>query len=290
MRHRFCVDKNEGGHVKRHYRLPKFVKTTAMNTSTINSRLRPQKELLLQHSLYDKVKTIDDLKRFLEGHVYAVWDFMSLLKALQARLTCTSVPWLPTGNPEARYLINGIVLAEESDMTADSRRLSHFEMYLEAMKECGADTAEIEAFLADVESTQNIYVSIKKSRLHEGIKAFLDYTFRIVDHGNGHEIAAAFTFGREDLIPAMFTEILRNFRRQFPEAKLDKLIYYFERHIALDADEHGPMAMQMVERLCGSDPAKWREAEEVSAMALEKRLGLWNAIEENILHHDMAPI
>lgn len=261
-----------------------------MNTSTINSRLRPQKELLLQHSLYGKVKTIDDLKHFLEGHVYAVWDFMSLLKALQAKLTCTTTPWLPVGNPETRYLINEIVLAEETDITADGRRQSHFEMYLEAMKECGADTSDMEAFLADVDETQNIFVSIKHSPLHDDIKAFLDFTFRLIDQGRPHEIAAAFTFGREDLIPSMFTEILRNFSKQFPEANLDKLIYYFERHIALDADEHGPMAMQMVESLCGSNPEKWQQAEEVSQLALEKRVGLWNAIEENILQHDMASI
>ncbi len=112
-----------------------------MNTATINSSIHPQKELLLQHSLYGKVKTIDDLKHFLEGHVYAVWDFMSLLKALQSKLTCTSTPWLPVGNPEIRYLINEIVLAEETDINIDGKRQSHYEMYIEAMKACGADTS-----------------------------------------------------------------------------------------------------------------------------------------------------
>jgi hypothetical protein len=261
-----------------------------MNTATINSSIRPRKELLLQHSLYGKVKTIDDLKHFLEGHVYAVWDFMSLLKALQSKLTCTTTPWLPVGNPEIRYLINEIVLAEETDLNAEGKRQSHYEMYLDAMKACGADTADIEAFLLDVEATQNIFVSIKKSSLHEDIKAFLDFTFRVIDQGKPHEIAAAFTFGREDLIPSMFTEILRNFRDNFPETNLDMLIYYFERHIELDADEHGPMAMQMITELCGSDPEKWKEVEEISLLALEKRIGLWNALEENILHHDMASI
>lgn len=261
-----------------------------MNIDTINSSIRTQKELLLQHPLYNKVKTIDDLRHFLEGHVYAVWDFMSLLKALQFKLTCTNTPWLPVGNPELRYLINEIVLAEESDINAEGRRQSHYEMYLEAMKACGADTIEIENFLVNVVDTQNIYVSIKTSRLHSSIKAFLDFTFRVIDKGQPHEIAAAFTFGREDLIPTMFTEILKNFKANFPEVDLDKLIYYFERHIELDADEHGPMAMMMVTELCGNDVQKWKEVEEISVLALEKRKGLWDAIEENILQHDMAPI
>lgn len=261
-----------------------------MNTDTINSSIRPQKELLLNHPLYSRVRSIDDLRHFLEGHVYAVWDFMSLLKALQSKLTCTSTPWLPVGNPEVRYLINEIVLAEETDLSIEGKRQSHYEMYIDAMKACGADIVEIEDFLENVVTTQNIFVSIKQSTLHDSIKAFLDFTFTVIEQGKPHEIAAAFTFGREDLIPSMFTEILRNFKENFPEVNLDKLIYYFERHIELDADEHGPMAMQMIDELCGNDSQKWKEVEQISVEALNKRIGLWNAIEENILHHDLASI
>lgn len=261
-----------------------------MNTDTINSSIRPQRELLLNHPLYSRVKNIDDLRHFLEVHVYAVWDFMSLLKALQSKLTCTSTPWLPVGNPEVRYLINEIVLAEETDLSIEGKRKSHYEMYIDAMKACGADIIEIEDFLENVVTTQNIFVSIKQSTLHDSVKAFLDFTFTVIEQGKPHEIAAAFTFGREDLIPSMFTEILRNFKENFPEVNLDKLIYYFERHIELDADEHGPMAMQMIDELCGNDSQKWKEVEQISVEALNKRIGLWNAIEENILHHDLASI
>lgn len=207
---------------------------------------------------------------------------MSLLKALQSKLTCTSTPWFPTVNTETRYLINEIVTAEESDLTLDGHRQSHFEMYLEAMQDCGANTAEVEQFLASIRSLNNIFVAIKTSELHPNIKAFLDFTFRVIEEGKTHEIAAAFTFGREDLIPSMFTAILKNFQASFPETDLRKLIYYFERHIELDADEHGPMAMQMISELCGTDAQKWKEVEAVSILALEKRIGLWDAIEESI--------
>lgn len=254
----------------------------AMNINYINESISAQKKQLLNHSLYDKVKTIEDLHIFLEKHVYAVWDFMSLLKALQAKLTCTSTPWFATKDPETRYLINEIVLAEESDLTLDGKRLSHFEMYVEAMKNCGASTSELENFLQNVVETQNIFVSIKQSNLHPEIKSFLDFTFRVIEHGKPHEIAAAFTFGREDLIPSMFTEILKNFQKNFPETDLSQLIYYFERHIELDADEHGPMAMQMITDLCETE-IHWQEVKEISIQALEKRIGLWNAIEEQII-------
>ncbi|MES2812162.1 MAG: DUF3050 domain-containing protein [Bacteroidota bacterium] len=253
-----------------------------MTIQHINTKIQPQKDKLLNHSLYAQIKSIDDLHYFLESHVYAVWDFMSLLKALQQKLTCTTTPWFATENTETRYLINEIVLAEESDLTLYGKRQSHFEMYIDAMKSCGANTLPMEAFLEKVVETNNIFIAIKNSDLHPNIKAFLEFTFRIIEEGQPHKIAAAFTFGREDLIPTMFTEILKNFKINFPETDLSQLIYYFERHIELDADEHGPMAMQMISELCGDDTQKWVAVEETSILALEKRIGLWDAIEEHI--------
>ena len=145
-----------------------------MNTSTINQNIFSYKQILLHHSLYEKVKTIEDLHQFLENHVYAVWDFMSLLKALQSKLTCTTTPWFATKNPETRYLINEIVLAEETDLTIDGKRLSHFEMYVDAMQSCGASLEELNDFLQDVVETKNVFIAIKKSNLHPNVKAFLD--------------------------------------------------------------------------------------------------------------------
>ena len=42
------------------------------------------------------------------------------------------------------------------------------------------------------------------------------------------------------------------------------------------------MAMQMISELCGTDAQKWNEVEAVSILALEKRIGLWDAIEEQL--------
>jgi hypothetical protein len=256
-----------------------------MNIESIQNQIESQKQQLLNHTLYSKVRTVEDLKIFLENHIFAVWDFMSLLKALQSKLTCTTTPWYPTKNAEIRYLINEIVVAEETDISLDGKRQSHFEMYLDAMHQSNANTRPIEEFLQNVSDTHNIFVSINQSNLDPKVKDFLEFTFRVIEEGKAHSIAAAFTFGREDLIPNMFTEILKNFQQNFPETDLSKLIYYFERHIELDADEHGPMAMKMITELCGDNPNHWKDVLEISQQALEKRIGLWDAIEEQVLHN-----
>lgn len=245
----------------------------------VNAYIAVERNQLLAHPLYYKIKTIEDLQVFMQGHVYAVWDFMSLLKALQQKLTCTTTPWYPSKFPNTRYLINEIVVAEESDEYIDGRRLSHFEMYLDALHALGGDSSEVNSFLEKVYGGSPILEVIAASTLHPYIKEFLTFTFDVIENGTAHEIAAAFTFGREDLIPDMFSSLLKEIQLNFPDANLEKLLYYFERHIELDGDEHGPLAMKMIMELCGDDASKWRAVEVVSKLALEKRIKLWDAID-----------
>ena len=144
------------------------------------------------------------------------------------------------------------------------------------------DTNDIDLFLNNLKN-EDVIKTIKSSSIPNEVKDFLEFTFNIIEEGKPHKIAAAFTFGRENLIPSMFTAILKNFQKNFPEQDISKLIYYFERHIELDEDEHGPMALQMVQELAENDPIKWKEIEEVSIEALKKRIGLWNSIENIIV-------
>lgn len=251
------------------------------NIQKVNDYISKQRQMLLTHSLYNKIKEAKHLRVFVEHHVYAVWDFMSLLKALQQKLTCVSTPWFASDAPQTRYLINEIVLAEESDIALDGRRLSHYEMYYEAMKACGASTIVLDQFIENVKTT-DIFTAIEKTDFHPHVKSFLNFSFETIKNGKTHEIAAAFTFGREDLIPSMFTAILKELKSKFSENQLNQLTYYFERHIELDADEHGPMAFEMIQELCGDDEKKWQEVADISKLALEKRILLWNAIEESL--------
>ena len=253
-----------------------------MNIDYIQDKINGQREKLLKHKLYSNIETIKDLRVFTENHVYAVWDFMSLLKALQIKLTCTKTPWVPNSNSQTAYLINEIVLAEETDINQAGKRKSHYELYLDAMVDIGAEIEFPTKTIDKIASSQNIFMSIDKLEIHENIKEFLKFTFSVIKEGKPHKIAAIFTFGRENLIPNMFNEILREFEKNVTEGDISKLIYYFERHIELDEDEHGPMALEMVSMLAENDNEKWKEIEEISIEALEKRILLWDAINEQI--------
>tara|TARA_R100001369_G_scaffold88275_2_gene124582 strand:+ start:7883 stop:8662 length:780 start_codon:yes stop_codon:yes gene_type:complete len=253
----------------------------------INKRIKPYRDTLLQHPLYSEIKTPKHLQTFMEYHVFAVWDFMSLLKSLQNSLTCTDVPWTPKGDPETRYLINEIVIAEETDINLQGERQSHFEMYLDAMKKAKADTNSINGFLERLQNS-SISEAIEQSDLPKAVQKFLRHTFSVIEENKPHKTAAAFTFGREDLIPQMFSEIIKKVQKNFPKEDLAEFKYYFDRHIELDEDEHGPMALQMVKNLCGDDGKKWREAERTIVQSLQAREQLWEGILSEILNDKLA--
>ena len=238
----------------------------------LNSNLTKYREEIVNHALYKKLNSVEDIAVMMEYHVYAVWDFMSLLKALQSLLTCTTSPWKPVGDGKIRQLVNSIVLEEESDVDKENNPLSHYEMYIDAMKQCGANTSAIESFVANVSST-NI------PSVNDGVDAFLKTTFDVIDSNETHKIASAFTFGREDLIPDMFTAIVNEYNT---ENNLDKFVYYLERHIELDGGEHGPLALELISNLCGDDENKWKEVEETAIACLVARKKLWDSILANL--------
>jgi hypothetical protein len=251
----------------------------------IRARIAPARQRLLAHPLYARMASLDDVRVFMRSHVFAVWDFMSLLKRLQCDLTCVNVPWVPIGDAEVRFLINEIVCGEESDVDPKGTRISHFDLYLRAMHEAGSDSSTVEKALASVRiggSTST--ATLISAGVPAGAAAFSGTTFALAANGKSHEVAAAFTFGREDLIPDMFTELVTRLSREYP-GKLDTFRYYLERHIEVDGGHHGAISLRMVELLCGDDDSKWAEAAEASVAAIESRIALWDSIVGELGRH-----
>jgi len=247
----------------------------------LNEKIRDLRSQLLTHPVYTKINNLAGLKNFTQYHVFAVWDFMSLLKSLQIGLTCVHLPWLPVGSANTRYLINEIVLGEESDIDEQDNRISHFELYLKAMRQMGAPIKLIDSLINEINNGISIEQAIQLAPLPNKVKMFLHYTFEIAQHAPLHVKAAVFTFGREDLIPEMFTAILNKIYAEYPH-QVSTFKYYIERHIEVDGGHHSQLALEMVAELCGEDAVKWQEATEASLKALEMRALLWDAIIESI--------
>lgn len=245
--------------------------------SALQRSIEPLRLDIINHRVYSIIRTIEDLRIFMEHHVYAVWDFMSLLKALQNQLTCTTVPWLPEGDANTRYLINEIVVGEESDTDSDGVRKSHFEMYLEAMQQADADLSTVHRFIDLLKQGHDVDGALTIAGVPAEAADFVRYTFEIIHSGKVHVLSAVFTFGREDLIPDMFLSIIQELQKKFPE-QVSRFKYYIDRHIEVDGGHHSHLALEMTSQLCGEDPVKWLEAQEATIKALEMRKKLWDGV------------
>ena len=151
------------------------------------------------------------------------------------------------------------------------------------MEEIEAETATINHFVSGIKDLDSIGNYIKKSDLNSAIKSFLNFSFLTIEGWKSHEIAAAFTFGREEIIPDMFIEIIQQTEKT-NKISLDKINYYLQRHIDLDGDEHGPLAHEMIVGLCKNDSKKWEEVIDISKKALKERIQLWDFINFSIKH------
>ena len=247
----------------------------------LQTEIEPLRKQLIAHELYNSINTLDDLRLFMQHHVFAVWDFMSLLKALQHSLTCTTLPWMPVGSANTRYLINEIVTGEESDVDHTGERTSHFELYLKAMEQGGCDASAILSLFEQLSWHHEINTALKNANVPQTAREFVEHTFDVIATGKTHLQAAVFTFGREDLIPGMFVEMVKKLNAQLP-GKVEIMLYYLERHIEVDGDHHSQLAYQMTAELCGEDNDKWSEATVAVKAALQARLAFWDGILEGI--------
>lgn len=249
----------------------------------ILAAIQPLRESLLNHPLYAEIHEPQALRIFMQHHVFAVWDFMSLLKHLQRSLSCVTLPWFPTPDPTLTRFVNEIVLGEESDDDGHGGYASHFDLYHRAMTRFHAETSRIDRFIDALRHGQPIASSLDLAHVPAAVRSFVEQTFSVIETGNLCAIASAFTFGREDLLPDVFQKIVDELDRR-TGGTLDDFKFYLHRHIELDGGEHGPMAARLMTSLCGEDDERWQQATDAAHAALESRFTLWDGIHAVIRH------
>lgn len=238
--------------------------------------LNQRKLELSRHPIFSEIDTLPVLRRFMETHVFAVWDFMSLTKRLQRELTCMQLPWLPPKDSAAARLINEIVLGEESDDRPGADHYSHFELYLDAMREVGANTLQIERFIELQNQGMHYATALQRVNASEAASTFVTQTLHTALQGKPHSVAATFLHGRESVIPQMFQSILDTWEITAELAPTFR--YYLQRHIEVDSEEHGPAAERLLSRLVNGDEQRQREVYQAAITAVESRMQLWDTL------------
>jgi hypothetical protein len=251
------------------------IDTTRM--ADLLSALAPLEKRLAEHPVYDRMRTLEDVQVFMSHQIFAVWDFMTLLKSLQGRLTSTTLPWRPVGDATTRRLINELVLSEESDEFGTGQYASHYEIYLQAMSQAGASHASIQSLVESGETSSSAADVVAAAALPEAVRSFVSHTWRVAVSLEDHSVAAAFALGRETLLSTLFERLVASLPTT-AASNLTGLQGYLNRHIELDGEVHNTLSLRMLSLLCGDDDQKWKDALVVAQTSLEVRIALWDGV------------
>ena len=258
-----------------------LTKTEEDYIEQIDSALFTLRNKLKYHAVYSKMNLEEKVMIFMNTHIYCVWDFMNLVKRLQVHFTSVEVPWRPTTSVQTRMLrrlANEIVLEEETD-ELEGQFISHFSYYVESIRQVqnGVISNNLTRFINDISSDSVSYQEIlNREYLPTAIRNFLQITSNAAVHENIIVTAAAFTFGREVMLPEIFTSILKE-SGVANQPRLSKFVNYLDRHIELDGDYHGFLSKKMVLKLV-SNQEEWDLVIKTAKIALEARVALWDDI------------
>lgn len=270
---------------------------------------------LLSHSMYSHLTDMDSLKILMSSHVFQVWDFMFLVKKMQHILQNNNkMPWIPPNNNQLTRFIQEIVLCEETDSFSKLTEItgkdsmSHLEMYLLGMENVGLETNSIKYMINEIQNYQsnansNVDYSynldfdticgiIRKNRSSLVVNECLDmfeWNLKLSmesDINNLHLISAAFIFGRENIIPPMFEQVIKF----IPHTKETQVFWlYLERHIEVDGgsdthdeESHQELGSKLIKLLCNYDKNKWNQCLEIGVESLTRRYKVWDQVLEKI--------
>ena len=257
----------------------------ALQINGVSKRFDSLQQQLATHPLYGAIQNQKQLQVFMEHHVFAVWDFMSLIKSTQNAIAPTTVPWTPSTNPKYVQFINQLVLEEESDHAVTNNDhnnpRSHFEVYIEAMTEIGANIYMISRFINTVRD-KGLLAAFAIPKLPSAAKKFMQFTFDVIERQQPHLTVAVLALTREDLVPQLFRALQQNLSTQ--KNKPSNLMAYLDRHIQLDEQAHAPMAKELLQELCANSHAKQKESIEIAEQALAVRLEFWDNIYQLVRH------
>lgn len=247
----------------------------------INETIEPLLNELNSHIIYKSMHSIDDLRGFMSIHVFAVWDFMNYVKALQKEFTSTGVPFI-IKDPKISRFINEINIDEETDKEVDGcGHISHVSLYLRAMKEISADSSKFDEFYNKIVRSGSLdYEEIfRELNLPNCLQEFLLHNRNIVESDDKIKIASQFLYGREKIIPNMFKNIIDDFKLDKKES--ETFIYYMERHIEVDGDSHGPLSEELIDILIDDDEYNYHTVLYNAQEAILTRIKLWDCIVDN---------
>ena len=187
-----------------------YINNLGLANSKLKNAIETETISLYNHTLYSSIKNSDHIRIYMHNQVWCVWDFMTLVKSIQLKLMPPSILWQPPKYPTLGAYIYEVLLTEETDNSIrQNENASHFQTYLEAMKQSKVDTKSIDKFISLLLKGKDFDTAIKNCGVHKEAKEFVENTYGFANSAL-HIATSVFCLSREGVIPGMFNSLLSN--------------------------------------------------------------------------------
>lgn len=251
----------------------------AQSSSPNALRLVSAARAISSHPVFPLLSSVQAVREYMSFHIWCVWDFMTLAKAIQLSVGRYSLPWIPPKNAQLVRLANQILIDEEADLAPDGTTKSHFEIYLMAMQQAQVPQDSILSFVHRLGEQTEVRKALTESGVSEATREFVLSTMTEAD-ADPISIASAFCFGREELLPFLNRSIYHYLPQ---DDTLALFRWYIERHVILDCTAHGPIAANLLRALLKQDPGRIDSAIDVGIAAIASRSRYLDAIKHHII-------
>ncbi|NVJ61747.1 MAG: DUF3050 domain-containing protein [Gammaproteobacteria bacterium] len=243
-------------------------------------QLTSTEQLLLKHPVFQSFDSIEHIKLLMQRQAFLVWTDMVLIKALDNAVMNHDVLWYPSKFTFPAQFINRTMMEFESNESFGG--CSQLEWYLEAMREVGAETCEIECLLEYVRDFKNYHVITDELDLT--LKQYLHWQLNLVNSGEAHKIAALLILFRLRIQPKIYSELLINTRRRFRNLAPSFYTFLIEQTNELKEDNE-VLALATLGTLCNNNQSKVNECIHVARKALEMQYMFWDGIYYQVIEH-----
>ena len=248
----------------------------------IKSNLDEKVTAVENHSVFEALESHYDIRRFLESHAYAVWDFMTLLEAFQNPDGDTQ-PWdPPVGYQFADDFVHRVGFREGDS----GRPRPHFDEYYSAMELLDADTDGIRILLEAIEDGRSADRALSMANPPVEARQHVQTTLDIAQTGDPTRIAGAI-LARRDIMPDEFSadlnRVLKDTTPRQPDfaTVMPDCFAAFDQAMEFDWEQYVNRVVHDV-RIDPTDSGRQALMDSAKEM-LDARLTLLDGIEDQIL-------
>lgn len=236
-------------------------------------RLLSAHKRLIAHPIFHAIQSLSDLHLFVQNHVFSIWSMTALSKSLHQRLSPYKGLWTPPNNPMSTQMANQLLYHFESNEELGG--LSMLSWYIRAMKECNADTCEIECMLEYVKDFEN-YLTITNT-LEPSVSQLIEWHIEQVEYADELDLASAILLGNLTYYDNMYSVFHRELSQRF-ENQAPSCLFLFKQLARVFSGSQFVFHIAALTELCNNQSRRIEQCIQTGVKAMNRQFIFYDGV------------